>query len=423
MKRALVLSGGGSLGAYEMGVWKALRELKMDFQIVTGTSIGALIGFFVATDQFDLAFKLWQNISIEKVINNAIDLDYNEIQKSVSRDNGKQLKSVIKSYLKNRQFDVSPFYELVNRYIDGSLIANSPITLGTVSVIWPSLKQVNAIINYLPSNKVQDYLIASSALFPAFPMRKIDGKNHVDGGYRDNLPIEFALELGADQIIVVDVFGGRSIFNNPLSKLPIVKTIRPAWNLGSILLFKPEVIERNMSLGYNDALKAFEKKRGYKFTFHDDEIIEDYGRIYIRNLITINKRLSQRIFDFLSHDQEWGKKPGDNLLRVLEIVAEAVNVDAQPIYHFMDFVAAIDERIIISEKIQKDYKNQSAFQKKFGFFRPTRHEMYQIIHLANQKHVNLVKMINKNKDDIPFVAFAVAAQVVHNLFSEEYGGK
>ncbi|MGD9813197.1 MAG: patatin-like phospholipase family protein [Bacilli bacterium] len=419
MKRALVLSGGGSLGAYEMGAWKALRELNIDFQVVTGTSIGALNGFFVATNQFELALKLWQNVSIEKVINNAIDLDYNEIQKSVTRDNGKQLKSIIKSYLKNHQLDVSPFYDLVNKYIDGSLITESAIRLGTVSVIWPNLKQVNTIINNQPSDKVQDYLIASSALFPAFPMRTIDGKKHVDGGYRENLPIEFAIDLGANEIIAIDVFGGRSIFNNPLNQLPIVKTIGPSWNLGSILLFKQDVIDKNMALGYNDTMKAFGKKRGFKFTLHDDEKIEEYGRIYVRKLVTTNPHLSKRIFDFLSHDQGWSKRPGDSLLRVLEIVAEAVNVSPEPIYLLAEFIKAIDEHIVVSDKIQKEYKNSSAFQKRFGFFPPTRQEIYQIIHLANQKRINLAKMIKKNKDDVPFVTFAVAAQVVHDLFNNE----
>ena len=40
MKRALVLGGGGSKGAYELGVWRALDELGISFDIVTGTSIG-----------------------------------------------------------------------------------------------------------------------------------------------------------------------------------------------------------------------------------------------------------------------------------------------------------------------------------------------------------------------------------------------
>ena len=46
MKRAIVLSGGGSKGSYQIGVWKALRKLKIDYQIVTGTSVGALNGGF-----------------------------------------------------------------------------------------------------------------------------------------------------------------------------------------------------------------------------------------------------------------------------------------------------------------------------------------------------------------------------------------
>ena len=44
MKRAIVLSGGGSKGSYEIGVWKALRRLHIEYDIVTGTSIGALNG-------------------------------------------------------------------------------------------------------------------------------------------------------------------------------------------------------------------------------------------------------------------------------------------------------------------------------------------------------------------------------------------
>ncbi|MFA6370852.1 MAG: hypothetical protein WCX47_04450, partial [Bacilli bacterium] len=90
-----------------------------------------------------------------------------------------------------------------------------------------------------------------------------------------------------------------------------------------------------------------------------------------------------------------------------------------PIYHLAEFIKAIDEHIVVSDKIQKEYKNSSAFQKRFGFFPPTRQEIYQIIHLANQKRINLAKMIKKNKDDVPFVTFAVAAQVVHDLFNNE----
>ena len=42
MKRALVLNGGGSRGAYEIGAWQALSELGVRFDGVYGTSIGCL---------------------------------------------------------------------------------------------------------------------------------------------------------------------------------------------------------------------------------------------------------------------------------------------------------------------------------------------------------------------------------------------
>ena len=38
MKTAVVLSGGGSKGSYQLGVWKALRDLHIKYDIVTGTS-------------------------------------------------------------------------------------------------------------------------------------------------------------------------------------------------------------------------------------------------------------------------------------------------------------------------------------------------------------------------------------------------
>lgn len=47
MKRAIVLGGGGAKGSYQIGVWKALRKLRVKYDIVTGTSVGALNGVFL----------------------------------------------------------------------------------------------------------------------------------------------------------------------------------------------------------------------------------------------------------------------------------------------------------------------------------------------------------------------------------------
>ena len=53
MKRAVVLAGGGSKGAYEAGFMKALSELGIDYQIVTGTSIGAMNGCLLAQQDLE----------------------------------------------------------------------------------------------------------------------------------------------------------------------------------------------------------------------------------------------------------------------------------------------------------------------------------------------------------------------------------
>ena len=55
MKRALVFSGGGAKGSYEIGVWKATKRLNMKFDIVTGTSIGAINGAMYAIGDYKKA--------------------------------------------------------------------------------------------------------------------------------------------------------------------------------------------------------------------------------------------------------------------------------------------------------------------------------------------------------------------------------
>ena len=58
--KALVLSGGGARGAYQMGVWKALRRLNKKFDIVTGTSIGALNGMMYAQKHYCKCLNMWK---------------------------------------------------------------------------------------------------------------------------------------------------------------------------------------------------------------------------------------------------------------------------------------------------------------------------------------------------------------------------
>ncbi|MBR3749109.1 MAG: patatin-like phospholipase family protein, partial [Firmicutes bacterium] len=66
-KTALVLSGGAARGAYEMGVWQALRELGVRIDIVCGTSIGAMNAYIVASGAYEKARDMWLDMKTEEV--------------------------------------------------------------------------------------------------------------------------------------------------------------------------------------------------------------------------------------------------------------------------------------------------------------------------------------------------------------------
>ncbi len=76
MKRAVVLAGGGSKGAYEAGFMKALSELGIDYQIVTGTSIGAMNGCLLAQQDLEALEKLWNHIDISQVFAGGFQPDF-----------------------------------------------------------------------------------------------------------------------------------------------------------------------------------------------------------------------------------------------------------------------------------------------------------------------------------------------------------
>lgn len=71
--RAVVFSGGGAKGGYQIGAWKALREMDFHPDIVTGTSVGALNGALMALDKFDEALEIWENMGMSRVFSQFVE--------------------------------------------------------------------------------------------------------------------------------------------------------------------------------------------------------------------------------------------------------------------------------------------------------------------------------------------------------------
>jgi predicted acylesterase/phospholipase RssA len=67
MARGLVLEGGGAKGAYALGCLLAFRDHGISFDVVSGTSVGALNAALVSADRLEAGRRLWQTLSFDKV--------------------------------------------------------------------------------------------------------------------------------------------------------------------------------------------------------------------------------------------------------------------------------------------------------------------------------------------------------------------
>ena len=273
MKRAVVLSGGGARGSYEIGVWKALQEMGMTYDIVTGTSVGSLNGAMMTQRDISLAYEMWEKIDTGHIL----DLEITQDTQTVGGMFG-LLNSFAKEAFKTRGVSSAPLQKLLQQVIDEERIRNSPVNFGLVTVEVPALKPRQLYISDIPSGRLIDYLVASSSAFPAMHSHEIDGKLYVDGGYYDNTPISLAVKAGAEEVIAVKL---KAVGVEKPSRYPSIKldVIEPKWDLGAMLVFDGSRAKRNIALGYYDCLKHFGLYDGFMYTFFKGEAEKNAHRI------------------------------------------------------------------------------------------------------------------------------------------------
>ncbi len=326
----IALGGGGSLGSYEMGVWQALRELNIQPKVITGTSIGALIGAFWAADKYVEGQNLWQNVRPEKVMKDGINLQWEALVKTFKYQR-RLIFTFTKRYIKNKGADISPFIDLIKANISPKEIKQAKVKYGIVTVSLPLLKQHNVVLADVPDDEVYDWLFASAAIWPLFPVKVIKGKTYIDGGYKDSLPIQFAFDLGATKVIAVNLFY-RINWHPLLNRRSDVINIEPSWNLGMSFNFTQKIIDRNQKLGYNDAMKKLGGFIGYRYTFFPYDELIDLDNQLQTTIDTHFSNISNQIMVLLKRHTGGKMKQGQMFLRGLEILAETLRYDPTPIY-------------------------------------------------------------------------------------------
>ena len=324
MKRAVVLSGGGAKGGYEIGVWKALRRLDIDYDIVTGTSVGALIGELMVQKDYDKALKLWYFMDYSKIM----DI---EINGRFSTKKGRE--EIVKKYAKGAVKggrELTGLRKIVDDLYNDDKFFSSNVDYGLVTVYFPSFKPKYVVKSKLKKDEVKDYLMASSACFPAFKMYKIGKNSFIDGGYYDNLPINLAIKLGAEEVIAVDT-GAIGIIRKVKNDNVKVINISPKNDIGNFLAFEKKYARRAIAFGYNDAMKTFGKLEGDLYTFRLGSLKRNYdrnGKRFIDNL----KKYIPELISKLRYKKILSKNNFDAFNKVLENTAKAFLIDEANIY-------------------------------------------------------------------------------------------
>lgn len=186
-KIGLVLGGGGGKGAYQIGVWKALKEYKIDKYInyVSGTSIGSLNSLLFLSGDIDKAINLWANITRETALTK---------------------KSVKDIFFKKSLYSRDGFIDLAEKNVDFEKISKSKIKSYVIAT--PVSKNIEgAPTSFMLNGKTKDdilkYVLASSAIPLVFEPVVINGIKYRDGYMVDNNPVSVLKEQGCKLIFVV----------------------------------------------------------------------------------------------------------------------------------------------------------------------------------------------------------------------------
>lgn len=186
----LVLEGGGGKGSYQIGVWKAIRELGLEKKIVavSGTSVGALNAALFAKGDFETACQIWREIDTDTIL--------------AERGINEKLTSI---------FSQRNLKSLIDRALQGSRWSPTckACFVTCRSIERPAIVYYD-ILSLLDPEYRRDILLASSALPVIFNTVELDNEKFTDGGFLgDNTPLYPLLALDLDLIIVVHLSGER----------------------------------------------------------------------------------------------------------------------------------------------------------------------------------------------------------------------
>jgi len=218
---AVVLAGGGAKGAAHIGVLKALEEMHIPVDYVTGTSMGAYVGGLYATgmsaDEIEsFIYSVDWNKGYRDRVNRSdrrvrdkeyedryqlitdLGLGWGEMRAPTGVVQGQNMLRILRETTGN----LAPFESFDDLAIPYRSVATDIIKLEEVII---------------DKGQIVDAMMSSMSVPGALPPYEVDGRMLVDGGVVNNMPVDIARAMGADIVIAVDIstnYKGEEEFTN-----------------------------------------------------------------------------------------------------------------------------------------------------------------------------------------------------------------
>lgn len=375
----LALEGGGANGAFHMGAIKALLECGYEFGGVTGTSIGALNAAVFAQGDFEVGYKMWEDIDATWLFNIEEDAYKKMRNKQIDADTLMKIFTRVKKVFNNKGVDTSKIRALIESVVDEDKLRSSNIDFGLVTVSLTDLKPLEIYKEDIPKGKIVDYLMASSS-FPGFKVEPLDDKVYLDGGFYDNCPINLIASKGYKDVVAIRTL---AIGRVQQVKHPDVKVINivPSEDLGMMMNFDNDIIKRNLKMGYFDALRAIKDLKGRKYYIEalDEELflklllnIEDHEIVKLGEMLGVKalnpkRMLFERIIPEIA--KRIGSKTSDTyqdiIIGMIELLAEDKDIEKYNIYSFNTFLSEIESVMLKAAKTKKSKGLMDGISKRF----------------------------------------------------------